>query len=306
MKESAVPGFAKRGSDLRGVRGSGHVDSAAAWAGGRIVKERVVNLDEALYRARSRVRRLVRGERADPVVEDFTLRASQIDKVAARMEGPLAEMFLANAGRSVWKWAHYFDVYEQHFSRFRGTPVRMLEIGVYKGGSLAMWRRYFGARATIFGVDIKPEFAGNAEPPNQVRIGSQDDPTFLRRVIEEMGGVDVVLDDGSHFGTHQRVSFEALFPLLSDGGVYVVEDLHTSYWRDFLGGYRRPISGVEFFKRLIDDMHHWYHHHGVATPGGESIAAIHFYDSMVAIEKGPVPPPVNFERGADAARAVPR
>ncbi len=101
-----------------------------------------------------------------------------------------------------------------------------------------------------------------------------------------MGGVDIVLDDGSHVGSHQRTSFETLFPLLNEGGIYLIEDLHTSYWTHFEGSYLSRRSAVAMCKTLIDDMHHWYH------PNGQKISAakdmdrrIARHDSIVIIEK---------------------
>ncbi len=74
---------------------------------------------------------------------------------------------------------------------------------------------------------VSPSFR---DAPNQVRIGSQDDPAFLRSVIDEMGSPDIILDDGSHVSDHQKISFETLWPLLKVGGLYVIEDLHTAYF----------------------------------------------------------------------------
>jgi hypothetical protein len=85
----------------------------------------------------------------------------------------------------------------------------MLEIGVFKGGSLELWREYFGPAATIFGVDVNPKCADYVTAPNQVRIGSQDDALFLEKVVLEIGTLDIVLDDDSHIGHHQRRSFES-------------------------------------------------------------------------------------------------
>ena len=109
----------------------------------------------------------------------------------------------------------------------------MLEIGVFMGGSLALWRKFLGPDAVIFGIDINPSCIAFDGQFACVRIGSQDDPQFLRSIVAEMGGIDVVLDDGSHIASHQRASFDLLFPLLSDGGHYIVEDMHTAYWRSF-------------------------------------------------------------------------
>lgn len=196
----------------------------------------------------------------------------------------LGEIFFAHKGRPIWKWAHYLDLYARHLPQ---GPIRFLEIGVWKGGSLELWRKYLGPEAVIYGIDIDPQCASFVDAPNQVRIGSQSDAEFLRRVVEEMGGVDFVLDDGSHRGRDQIASFEALFPLLPDGGIYAIEDLHTSYWPGFFGGgYKRRGTGISLVKSLIDDMHsHWHKRRG------RDIGAIHVYDSIVFIEKRQAPAP---------------
>ena len=84
-------------------------------------------------------------------------------------------------GRGIWKWRHYFDVYEKHFSRFRGQEVHVLEIGVYSGGSLEMWRDYFGPQARIHGVDIEPACRSYANDAVQIHIGDQTDRGFWQR-----------------------------------------------------------------------------------------------------------------------------
>lgn len=165
------------------------------------------------------------------------------------------------------KWNHFLPIYSRLFAPYRngmpdGRPLRFLEIGVYEGGSLDLWRRFFGDSAILYGIDVDPRCAVFDGRAAQVRIGSQADPAFLRSVVAEMGGVDIVLDDGSHVASHQRVSFETLFPLMAEDGLYVAEDLHTSYWRDYEGGYRRKGTFLEMTKAFIDDMHAWYHHRG--------------------------------------------
>jgi hypothetical protein len=200
--------------------------------------------------------------------------------------GELADLFWQNTGTIVHKWHHYIPIYERYFGPFRGNPVRMLEIGVSKGGSLDMWRKYLGPDAIIFGIDIDPNCARYDGMCAQVRIGSQADPKFLASVIAEMGGVDIVLDDGSHRNPHINASLDVLFPLLSDGGIYLVEDTHACYWPNFSGGYRLRSSFMERTKAMLDDLHHWYHGRGatdVATRG--NLAALHVYDSVVVLEK---------------------
>jgi hypothetical protein len=197
----------------------------------------------------------------------------------------LAEVAYSGRCRRVHKWTHYFRVYERYLQKYRGTKFRMLEIGVSGGGSLDMWREYFGPKAVLFGVDINPECAKLDTPEAPVRIGSQADGDFLRRVVEEMGGLEIVLDDGSHKARHQSDSFEALFPLLSDGGLYIIEDTHTSYWWRFGGGLRKRGTAIEYAKRLVDDMHAWYHGRRAKSRAQHEIGSVAFYDSIIVIEK---------------------
>ncbi len=203
--------------------------------------------------------------------------------------GDLLDIFTDPDKLRVHKWHHYIPVYDRYFAPFRGRPIKFLEIGVSDGGSLDMWRRYFGDEAVIFGVDIDERCAEFDGRSAQVRIGSQDDPTFLGRVIDEMGGVDLVLDDGSHVMEHIRASLAAIFPRLSAGGTYMIEDLHTAYWERYGGGPQEPGNVFNLMRALVDDMHHWYHREGVQAPGiGDGISGMHIHDSIVVLEKGPV------------------
>lgn len=244
------------------------------------------------------------------------------EAVASPAAGPVERAFFANRGRVVHKWHHYLPLYDRYFAPFRagyaspvpgvfhptppsGRPVRMLEIGVSKGGSLKLWRDYFGPDAILFGIDIDPACAAfDGEGGNRVRIGSQADPAFLKAVAAEMGGIDIVLDDGSHIAAHQRASFDVLFPLLREGGIYMVEDLHTAYWREFGGGYESRDSFIAVLKQLVDDMHHWYHRGGErVTAAAGMVAGIHVHDSVVIVEKARVAAPVHSMRGTDPISA---
>jgi hypothetical protein len=226
------------------------------------------------------------------------LSPAEIDEISRQHDNELAQLFFRHQGRITQKWIHYLGLYDRYLSRFRGRPFRMLEIGVNRGGSLQLWREYFGKDAVIFGVDLNPECTDLADPPTQIRIGSQADPAFLRSVVTEMGAPDVIIDDGSHVASHQRVSFETLFPLLAPGGIYVIEDMHTAYWRgEWEGGYKRRGTAVELVKQLVDDMHGWWHRHSETTAKKEDIAAIHVHDSITFIEKGPRKKPQHVRIG---------
>jgi methyltransferase family protein len=195
--------------------------------------------------------------------------------------------FLHHDGRPIHKWTHYFPVYERHLERFRNRSVTMVEIGVGQGGSLQMWKRYLGPLAQIIGLDTNPACSAFEESQIAVRIGDQSDLEFLGRVVEEFRPIDVILDDGSHRMDHLTASFKFLFPQLDRNGVYLVEDLHTAYWDEFGGGYKREGSFIEMVKVLIDELNADYTRGAVApTPFTATTTSLHIYDSLVVFERG--------------------
>ncbi|MDX1564981.1 MAG: hypothetical protein R3236_06220 [Phycisphaeraceae bacterium] len=212
--------------------------------------------------------------------------------------GDMLKCFIENKTHVVHKWHHYIPLYDRYFSPFRGKTIRFLEIGVGQGGGLQMWRKYFGEDAIIFGIDINAECAKYNGISGQVRTGSQTDQIFLESVVSEMGGLDIVLDDGSHCMDDVLATLNCLFPSLRDGGIYMVEDMHTAYWKRFGGGYH---SKNNFFRLLLDvvhDMHHWYHEKKTNCPQVSPICSgIHIHDSIAVLEKNQVHEPVNSQIG---------
>lgn len=196
---------------------------------------------------------------------------------------------MTNDGALIHKWAHYFPVYERHFERWRNRSLVFWEIGVYGGGSLQMWQRYFGPNAIIVGIDINPECAQHAREGIHVRIGNQSDTAFLASVIEEFGVPDVVLDDASHHMKPTWDTFEFLYPKVPKNGVYMVEDMHTSYWPKWGGGLNEENSFINKCKKLIDELNA-DHTKGELEPTEftRTTESIAFYDSMVVFEKGNV------------------
>ncbi len=209
-------------------------------------------------------------------------------------EGDLVSLFFENRDFLIHKWHHYFPIYEKYFSTFRNKKnIRFLEIGVAKGGSLQMWRKFFGDEAIIFGIDIDPECEKYNGIHAEVRIGSQIDKNFLKRTIDEMGGADIILDDGSHHMDHIPFTLDYLFPKLSSGGIYMIEDLHTSFWRSYGGGYNSKKNFFNLLRLLINDMHHWYHKEGIKFPDiSKECSGIHIHDSITILEKKKIFPPV--------------
>ncbi|WP_245239721.1 class I SAM-dependent methyltransferase [Methylobacterium variabile] len=208
---------------------------------------------------------------------------------AARATNPLAAIFYEHSDRLAHKWQHYLEIYDQHLARYRGTPVRFLELGVFQGGSLQVWRRYFGDRARIHGLDINPACASIDDLDLRVHVGDQTDKALLDRVVSEMGGLDVVIDDASHSSPHQIATFEHLYPRLAENGIYIVEDVHASYWPDLGGGLRRPGTFMEYAKGLLDRLHADYIVEDDPLAQDTAFAAmtqgISFHDGIVVFEK---------------------
>jgi predicted O-methyltransferase YrrM len=163
------------------------------------------------------------------------------------------------------KLTSYFPEYDFCFSAYREKPVRLLEIGVAEGGSLATWEAYFPNAEQIVGLDIKPECAKFTEGKRKVYIGSQTDRELLQSISAKEGPFDIIIDDGGHTMKQQIVSFETLFPMLKDGGIYVIEDLHTSYWPEFRD---RRKTAISFLKDRVDDLHFWARRSHRALPIG--------------------------------------
>ncbi|GAB4305402.1 MAG: class I SAM-dependent methyltransferase [Roseovarius sp.] len=236
-----------------------------------------------------------------PDVWDFFYQGDDVagDIRAKYGGGELVDIFTGMSGAMVHKWHHYIPIYERYFAPYRGSDVRFLEIGVSQGGSLRMWRQYLGPRARIFGIDIDPACARFDGEAGQVRIGSQDDAAFLGAVVDEMGGIDVVLDDGSHMMPHVARTLDILFPRLAVNGLYMIEDLHTAYWPSYRGGRHARGNFFRQLGRIFDDMHRWYHGAGLRWPGvGDAVSAVHVHDSIVVFEKAPIHRPVHSQVGA--------
>lgn len=207
---------------------------------------------------------------------------------------PLEAYFHSNRGPLLNKWMHYFDVYDKHFARYRGKPLVMVEIGVFHGGSLGMWKDYFGPQAKIVGVDINPRAARFADDQVDIVIGDQSDRTFLRRLREQYSHIDILLDDGGHSMNQQIVTFEEMFDAVADDGVYMVEDVHTSYWPEYGGGLNSADSFIEYSKRFIDELNAWHVREWKdkeRTAVAKGAYSVSYYDSIVAIEKRKKLPP---------------
>lgn len=195
---------------------------------------------------------------------------------------------------------HYTKHYQQHFYPLHRKKMNILEIGIggygnpkAGGQSLRMWKVFF-PNSQIYGIDIE-----NKKYHEERRIktfkGSQIDEEFLRNVAAEIGTVDIIIDDGSHINDHVIKTFQILFPLMNSNGIYIVEDLQTSYWTDIDGGnwggssdLAAPHTSMNFFKKLVDGLNYEEFPADDYKPSyiDKHIIAIHFYHNMVFIYKG--------------------
>lgn len=152
---------------------------------------------------------------------------------------------------------NYCVKYERYLPFKRFDNINILEIGILDGKSLLTWKDYY-YKSNIVGVDINPECKQyeNKENNISVEIGSQDDNVFLLDVMRNYGPFDMILDDGSHMNEHVIYSFEHLFQSVKSGGLYVIEDVSTSYWPWYGGGLNDPKSMMEYFKKLADDINY--------------------------------------------------
>jgi hypothetical protein len=214
------------------------------------------------------------------------------------MNKNLHKYFLNNNGKIIHKWLHYFDVYEKYFHRFLDKKILIFEIGVFKGGSLEMWKNYFSPDSTIVGIDINPDCKIYESDNVFVEIGNQSDFEFLQSLIDKYGKPDIVLDDGSHVMNDLIKTFDFLYYNMKENGIYLAEDMHTCYWDEYGGGLLNENTFIEFSKSKIDELNS-YHTRGRINPTEftKSTDCISFYDSIIVFEKRPQPKKRHIQTG---------
>jgi cephalosporin hydroxylase len=200
------------------------------------------------------------------------------------------------------KWFHYFDIYNKHISKFKTKHPVILEIGVQHGGSIEMWNRYFNGNCTIYGIDIDENALNKLRKSksfdnNVILIhGDQGNEIFWTWFKRFTPMFDIIIDDGGHFMNQQKITFDSLFyDKLVEGGVYICEDTHTSYFSEYGGGLQNENSFVEFSKQFIDYLHIYFmrqcdidsHNidNDIAKKFKHTCSGMHFYDSMIVFDK---------------------
>jgi hypothetical protein len=221
------------------------------------------------------------------------------------MKPSFRELHQRTSGKLSDKWDLYLDIYDRALDSYRDAPINLLEIGVQNGGSLETWSNFFPAAELIIGCDINPACASLQfeDPRITVVVGDATEPQVIQKLTSKSSSFNVIIEDGSHLSSDIVRSFASYFPLLSPGGTYIAEDLHCCYWREFEGGLQSPLSGIEFFKDLVDCLHVAYWGFPEVTPFLlltnfrnkykvsiddnvlRSIASIEFFDSVCIIRR---------------------
>jgi hypothetical protein len=203
----------------------------------------------------------------------------------------LAEEF----GSDKWGVHRYTPHYERHFAHLRDREMLVLELGIggyarerQGGASLRMWKWFF-PRAQIVGVDIEDKSFVDEERITSY-VGSQTDRGLMRRIVKKYGAPTIVIDDGSHRSPHVRKSFRILFPMLADDGIYVIEDVQTSYWPQWKGSLDLddPTTSMAMVKGLLDGLNHEEFLDDGYEPSytDRHVTAVHCYHNLVVVQKG--------------------
>lgn len=214
----------------------------------------------------------------------------------------LKELYAEHEGFLSDKWSIYLSEYERMFSSLKQIPVTLLEIGIQNGGSLQIWEKYFPAAVRLVGCDINPncERLSYSSDKIELVIGDINQPETLARIFSIASRFDIVIDDGSHTSSDIIQAFCNLFPRLKQGGLFIAEDLHCSYWENYQGGLYHPHSSMAFFKVLADilNFEHWglecsreqlLRPFGITAALGEAVLAevhsVEFVNSMCIVTK---------------------
>ena len=177
------------------------------------------------------------------------------------METDLKSLFLDHQGKISDKWTLYLDEWDNIFSPYKDLEIDILEIGIQNGGSLEIWAKYFKNSNHIVGCDIDQSCLEleYEDPRISIIVGDANTGNIETQILETSEKFDIIIDDGSHTSADVIKSFTRYFKHLNENGIYVIEDLHTSYWNDFGGGLYTPYSSMAFLKRLADviNFEHW-------------------------------------------------
>jgi 23S rRNA U2552 (ribose-2'-O)-methylase RlmE/FtsJ len=185
----------------------------------------------------------------------------------------IEELFYISKNNSI-KWKKYFEVYNEFFKPFRNKNITFVEIGIHNGGSLEIWKNYFGEKSRIIGIDVNPQCKIFEKDGYEIFIGNQSDPKFWHNFFKEVGKVDIILDDGGHTNLDQIITTVNVVDKINDNGLLVIEDVHTSYIEEYNSNIK--FSFINFTKELINKINS-----NKDSEFKKLIYSIHYFDKIV-------------------------
>lgn len=199
------------------------------------------------------------------------------------MNNEIKQLFQNAKNKSI-KWEKYFDAYERLFKNYKNKKIIFVEIGIQNGGSLDIWSEYFSKDSTIIGIDINPECKKFERDNIKIFIGNQSDENFWIDFFNKVGKVDIILDDGGHTNLDQITTLVNCFKNINDQGLFVTEDTHTSYIKDYNSD--KKFSFINFSKKIIDDINFRYNEEfeKFNFSLNKHIYSVQFFESIVAFE----------------------
>ena len=194
----------------------------------------------------------------------------------------LYKHYLDSPLRSV-KHSSYFLTYENLLEQYRNKQIIFVEVGIHNGGSLFMWRNFFGDSARIIGVDLNPNAKELEKYGFEIFIGNQGENSFWKNFYKEVGKVDILLDDGGHTYEQQINTVNNSVNYINDGGMIIVEDTHTSYFRNF--GYPSRYTFTKWAHKISDNINARSEKVSIKNPKfKDAIYSIEFFESIVSFK----------------------
>jgi hypothetical protein len=199
---------------------------------------------------------------------------------ASEMAKTIRQLYEDHDGKVTDKWSLYLAEYDRLFAPYRERSIRLLEIGVQNGGSLERWGKYFRNAEKIVGCDINMDCARLQfdDPRIALVLADASADEAQRQILSHSPRFDLIIDDGSHQSRDVVSAFSKYFSSLVDDGLYIVEDLHCSYWQEFSGGLYHSSSSIAFLKQLVDIINH--EHWGIDKSRSEFL---HSFESCYGI-----------------------
>jgi hypothetical protein len=193
----------------------------------------------------------------------------------------LEQIFNEHKGFISHKYINHLYAYDLHCSKLRNTECCIVELGIGHGGSLQIWKKYYGPKAKIFGIDKNDR---NDLNDDQIKtfVANQNNIQSMEEVASQIPPIDLFIDDGSHETPHHINTFNVFFPKLKEDGIYACEDLHTCYREAYNGGYKKSDTFIEFIKNLVDEMNM----DQCQLPA--YVKSLHIYYLLFLLEKGKI------------------